>query len=214
MRLSSKLVLISLPLLLILSGAAVADTCNAFSSYTCANHTSNIVHVGPGTSNGAYVLLNSNLFDITTANGNGGSDVIVLAAFVNVAPQGTLNGISFTSVLQFPEGKNTNVLTNDLLQAGFCKSGSACNLSFGFVDLGTALAANGSVSVTASGIPNGTIFYAEVLNSNGQIVYITPNSEAGILDHGTSTVPEPGSLSLLVTGLCGIAGGAWRKLRG
>jgi hypothetical protein len=58
-----------------------------------------------------------------------------------------------------------------------------------------------------SGVPAGTVFYAEVLNGKGQIVYITPNSEAGILGRSTSTVPEPRSISLMITGLCGIAGG-------
>jgi hypothetical protein len=58
-----------------------------------------------------------------------------------------------------------------------------------------------------AGVPAGTVFYAEVLNGKGQIVYITPNSEAGILGRSTSTVPEPGSISLMITGLCGIAGG-------
>jgi len=213
MRLSSKLIAISIPLLLILSGSALADTCNAFSSYTCAKHTDDIVHVGGlgSTASGQSVgiLLNSNMFNITTANGNGGSDVIILAAFANGAPTGTLNGISFNSLSSFPEGGATGPITRTMSNLGFCP----CNLQFGYVDLGTALSANGTVNITAAGVPAGTVFYAEVLNSQGQIVYITPNSEAGILGR-TSTVPEPGSISLMITGLCGIAGGAWRKFRG
>jgi len=213
MRLSSRFLALSLPLLLILSGAALADTCNSFASYTCAKHTNDIVHVGGGVASGQSVgiLLNSNMFNITTANGDGGSDVIILAAFANGAPTGTLNGISFNSLNTFPEGGATGAITSSLQGLGFC--GTTCNLQFGYVDLGTALAANGTVNITAAGVPAGTVFYAEVLNSQGQIVYITPNSEAGILGR-TSTVPEPGSISLMITGLCGIAGGAWRKLRG
>jgi len=217
MRLSSRVIAISLPVLLILSGAAFADTCNSFASYTCAKHTNNIVHVGGGVASGQSVgiLLNSNMFNITTANGDGGSDVIILAAFANGAPTGTLNGIAFNSLgvgATFPEGGATGAITDSLQGLGFC--GTTCNLQFGYVDLGTVLAANGTVNVTAAGVPAGTVFYAEVLNSKGQIVYITPNSEAGILGRGVSTVPEPGSISLMITGLCGIAGGAWRKLRG
>ncbi len=219
MRPSSRFLAISLPLLLILSGAALADTCNDFASYTCAKHTNDIVHVGGlgATSSGQSVgiLLNSNMFNITTANGDGGSDVIILAAFANGAPTGTLNGITFNSLgvgATFPEGGATGAITDSLQGLGFC--GTTCNLQFGYVDLGTVLAANGTVNVTAAGVPAGTVFYAEVLNSKGQIVYITPNSEAGILGRGVSTVPEPGAISLMITGLCGIAGGAWRKLRG
>jgi hypothetical protein len=215
MRRSVRFLAITLPLLLILSGAALANTCNNFSVYTCAKHTNDIVHVGGGVASGQSVgiLLNSNMFNITTANGDGGSDVIILAAFANGAPTGTLNGIGFTSVLgSFPEGGATGAITDSLQGLGFC--GTTCNLSFGYVDLGTALATHGSVSITAKGVPAGTVFYAEVLNSKGQIVYITPNSEAGILGRGTSPVPEPGTISLMITGLCGIAGGAWRKLRG
>ena len=217
MRFSSRVLAISLALPLILSGAAYANTCNSFSSYTCAKHTNDIVHVGglgaTSTGQSVGILLNSNMFNITTANGDGGSDVIILAAFANGAPQGTLNGIAFNSLgagASFPEGGATGAITSTMSNLGFCP----CNLQFGYVDLGTVLAADGTVNITAAGVPAGTVFYAEVLNSKGQIVYITPNSEAGILGRGTSPVPEPGSISLMITGLCGIAGGAWRKLRG
>jgi len=94
---------------------------------------------------------------------------------------------------------------------GFCRT--ARNLSFGYVDLGTALASNGSLTFTAKGVPAGTVFYAEVRNSAGKIIYITPNSEAGILGKGTSTVPEPGSLTLMGTGLLAMAVHIRRKRR-
>lgn len=215
MRLSSKSLAILLPLLLMLSGAALADTCNSFAIYTCAKGAHDGAYIGgAGTliaSPGAGTLLLGNTFTVATHNGAGGADVIILAASAG-ALTGTLNGTAFTSLTSFPEGGATGAIVTNLQTAGFC--GSTCNLSFGYVDLHTALSANGSITVTAAGVAPGTAIYAEVLNNKGQIIYITANSESGVFGKGTSAVPEPGSLSLLVTGLCGLAGGAWRKLRG
>jgi hypothetical protein len=70
------------------------------------------------------------------------------------------------------------------------------------------------MSISANGVAAGTVFYAELVNSDGKIVYITPNSEAAIMGHGMSTVPEPGTLTLMGTGLLGIAAQIRRKLRG
>lgn len=213
MHRSFRLLAIALPLLFILSGAALADTCNDFASYICAKSTPDIVHVGGGVASGQSVgiLLSSNTFNVFTANGKGvGDTVVILAAFANGAPQGTLNGIAFTSSVGAFEGGSTGAITSSLQGLGFC--GSTCNLSFAYVTLGT-LGANG-LSITASGVPVGTVFYAELVNSSGQIVYITPNSEASILGRGNGVVPEPGSLMLMGTGLLGIAAQIRRKLRG
>src|ERR1700731_1299255 len=216
MRLFSRLLASSFPLLLILSGAAMADTCNSFATYTCAKGVHNGAFIGgAGTlisAPGDGLLLSGNTFTVSTHNGSGGADVIILAASANGTPTGTLDGIAFNSLNTFPEGGATGAIVTNLQTAGFC--GSSCNLSFAYVDLGKALPAEGSITVTASGVGAGTALYAEVLNSKGQIIYITANSESGVLGHGMSPVPEPGSISLMITGLCGIAGGAWRKFRG
>jgi hypothetical protein len=83
-------------------------------------------------------------------------------------------------------------------------------VAFGYANLGTI--GNGTISITASGVPNGTILYAEVVNpTTGKILYITPNSEAGILNVGAATTPEPGTLTLLGSGLIGLASLARRK---
>jgi len=213
MRSFLRLLSLSLPLLLILSGAALANTCNEFGSYTCSKSTPDIVHVAGGAASGQSVgiLLNSNTFNVTTANGKGiGDTVVILAAFANGTPAGSVNGVAFTSSSSAFEGASTGAITSSLQGLGFC--GATCNLSYGYATLGTLT--SGGLSITASGVAAGTVFYAELVNSKGQIVYITPNSEAAILGGTSSTVPEPGALVLMGTGLLGIAAQVRRKLRG
>ena len=208
-----KFLTLSFPLILLFTGSALANTCNSFATYNCARSTPNIVHVGGGGASGQSVgiLLTTNNFNFTTSNGSGGSDLIVIAAFLNSSPTGSLNGIQFSSLTSFPEGGANGAIISSLQGLNLCST--TCNLSFGYVDLHSALLPNGSVNVTASGVPVGTVFYGMVLGSNGKIVYITPNSEAAILGH-TQVVPEPGTLTMLGTGLLGLAGVVKRRVLG
>jgi len=123
----------------------MADTCNSFATYTCAQGVHDGAFIGgsgtPIASPGAGLLLSGNSFTVSTHNGAGGADVIILAASANGTPTGTLDGIAFNSWNSFPEGGATGAIVTNLQTAGLC--GSTCNLSFAYVDLGKALPANG-----------------------------------------------------------------------
>lgn len=181
---------------------AAANTCNSFASYSCSKGTPDIVHfVGTGTSGQSVgILLGSNNFNVTFMGNKSfvGDDLIILAAAPN-ALTGSINGVSFTSLSSFPEGGALGAIQDTWKGLGI----SSSSPSFGFANVGAI--GTGNVALTASGVSAGTILYAEVVcPRNGQILYITPNSEAGVLQGTTLVTPEPTSLTLLGTGLLGL----------
>ena len=199
-------------LILAFSAISAADTCNNFSSFTCDKGSPNVARFNGGTASGQSVglILNGSNFSVLTANGKAAADVIIVGA--SVAPlSGTLNGMSFTSLNNFPEGGALGAISGSLAGLGFC-SGSCSNLSFGYVDLNSALTTNGSLNVIAKGVPAGTALYAMMV-VDGKLKFITPNSEALIVGRTSTAIPEPGTMLLMGTGLVGLAGVARRKLR-
>jgi hypothetical protein len=205
-----KILALFIPLTLIASLPAMADTCNPFASFTCAKSTPDNVHfVGTGTTGQSVnILLGSNTFSVSLVGGAAthfsGDDLIILAAAPN-GLTGTVNGVSFTSLTTFPEGGALGAITDTWAGLGI----SAGNIQFGYANLG-AITGN-PISITASGVGAGTIFYGVLVNSDGKVVYITPNSEAGVLGGNTSVTPEPASLTLLGTGLAAVASLVRRK---
>ena len=68
-------------------------------------------------------------------------------------------------------------------------------------------------AVGSGAVPQGTVFLAALVDSGHDVIVDTPNS-ASILETGTaaSSVPEPGTLAMMGTGVLGLAGILRRKL--
>ena len=186
-----------------------ADTCNSFASYTCSKSTPNIVHLdGTGsTGQSVGVLLGNNTFGVSFQGNKSlvGDDLLLLAAAPNTLT-GNVNGVSFSSLSSFPEGGAMGAIQGTWTGMGILFNSP----SFGYANVGTI--GSKPFSITASGVGAGTIFYAEVVNpKTGQVVFITPNSEGGLLKGQTTVAPEPASLTLLGTGLLSLVGLRRRK---
>lgn len=205
-------VILTAALTFFLVGVAGADTCTSFASFSCDKGNPNIARLGGGSPSGQSIgfILNGGNFTVFTTNGKAASDVIIVGASV-AALSGSLNGMSFTSLSDFPEKGALGAISSSLAGLGFC-SGSCSRLSFGYVDLHSALSANGSLKVIANGVPAGTALYAMMV-VDGKIKFITPNSEALIVGKSSATIPEPGTFLLMGSGLIGLVGAARRKLR-
>jgi hypothetical protein len=215
-----RILALSFPLALLVQGSALANTCNSFAIYTCAQSTPNTVRViGQGPTNSSVGttigLITGNTFGVTMTGKGSAGDIIIIAAFTGPIG-GTLSGSAFTSLSSFPEGGALGAISTTLQALGLGTSPT----SFGYVDLHSPLTTGSTLTVNVSGLPVGTVVYGMALNqvtacthgrnsvcsTSWQITNITPNSEAGIIGKPPVVTPEPGTLGLLGTGLVGLAG--------
>lgn len=203
-----KMCLLLLPLTLIAALPAMATPCNAFATFNCNAGNPNAGPFFSGTENSAasMVVLASSSFTVSVHNNKftAGDDLIIVAAAPN-GLTGTLNSMSFTSLTKSPflsTQSGAIGTTWSLLNI------NPQNKQYGYVNLGSF---TGPVTVNMSGVGYGTVLYAVVVNSQGSIVEMSSNSSSGY-DGTTTTTPEPASLTLLGTGLAGLAGLVRKKL--